>query len=113
MQVSFLATHSDRKVLVYFLTCAAVDYYALILARMPKALLKAGGSSAGGDAAGEAKGQGGGKKGGGSKSGSAAASLSVHALHGKMKQSVREAALEAYTAQPAGESLIFKCGRVA
>ncbi|KAK9812827.1 hypothetical protein WJX72_004361 [[Myrmecia] bisecta] len=33
--VKFLQEHEDQKVIVYFLTCACVDFYAAILGRLP------------------------------------------------------------------------------
>ena len=59
--------HREEKIIVYFLTCAAVDFYALAL---PIAAGKDGAQAS--------------------------------ALHGKMKQSQREATLAAFTAKPGG-----------
>lgn len=64
---SFLAAHVHEKVIVYFLTCACVDYFATVLPRL--APCKA---------------------------------VPFRALHGRMKQSVREAALEAFASAHAG-----------
>lgn len=35
LQVAFLNAHRNEKAIVYFLTCACVDFYALVLKRMP------------------------------------------------------------------------------
>jgi ATP-dependent RNA helicase DDX55/SPB4 len=35
LQVAFLDAHRDQKVIVYFLTCACVELYALLLKRLP------------------------------------------------------------------------------
>ena len=59
--------HREEKIIVYFLTCAAVDFYALAI---PIAAGKGG--------------------------------LQTSALHGKMKQSQREATLAAFAAKPGG-----------
>ncbi|CAL8464167.1 g3702 [Coccomyxa elongata] len=66
----FLQEHRDEKVIVYFLTCACVDFYSLAL---PAA--------------------------------AGAEQLDVTALHGKMKQSQREAKLAAFAASPSGTLL--------
>lgn len=34
MQVAFLDAHRSEKVIVYFLTCACVEFYALVLKRL-------------------------------------------------------------------------------
>lgn len=60
--------HKQDKVIVYFLTCACVDFYSLAL------------PAAAGDA-----------------------QLDLTALHGKMKQSQREAKLASFAANPSGE----------
>ena len=60
--------HTEEKVIVYFLTCACVDFYSL-------ALPAAAGSP----------------------------QLDLTALHGKMKQSQREAKLASFAASPSGE----------
>ena len=59
--------HKQEKIIVYFLTCAAVDFYALAI---PIAAGKG--------------------------------SFHTSALHGKMKQSQREATLAAFAAKPTG-----------
>ncbi len=59
--------HKQEKVIVYFLTCAAVDFYALAV---PIAAGKGGSRTS--------------------------------ALHGKMKQSQREATLAAFAEKPKG-----------
>ena len=59
--------HAGQKVIVFMLTCAYVDLYAIALKRLP-------------DASG----------------------LSVTALHGRMKQSQRQASLAAFASQPSG-----------
>lgn len=33
--LAFLAQRTDQKVIVYFLTCASVDYFALVLPKLP------------------------------------------------------------------------------
>mmetsp|Transcript_28156 Transcript_28156/g.76011 ORF Transcript_28156/g.76011 Transcript_28156/m.76011 type:complete len:725 (+) Transcript_28156:79-2253(+) len=68
--VQFLRVHAKaEKIIVYCLTCACVDFYALALTRLgPKLLPK----------------------------------VQVKALHGRMKQSVRESTLEAFIKLPAG-----------
>ncbi|KAK9918182.1 hypothetical protein WJX75_002016 [Coccomyxa subellipsoidea] len=68
--VHFLKGHKEDKVIVYFLTCACVDFYSLAL---PAAV---------GDA-----------------------QLDLTALHGKMKQSQREAKLASFAANPSGALL--------
>jgi hypothetical protein len=35
LQVAFLDAHREQKVIVYFLTCACVELYALLLKRLP------------------------------------------------------------------------------
>ena len=63
--------HREEKIIVYFLTCAAVDFYALAL---PIAAGKDG--------------------------------TQASALHGKMKQSQREATLAGFTAKPGGANAL-------
>ena len=67
--------HREEKIIVYFLTCAAVDFYALAL---PIAAGKDG--------------------------------VQASALHGKMKQSQREATLAAFTAKPGGADALLAKG---
>lgn len=71
--INFLQIHSEEKVIVYFLTCACVDFFALILPRLMKLKPLAGHKWSG-----------------------------MHALHGRMKQSVREATLSAFSSAPVG-----------
>ncbi len=70
-QIHYVQEHEQDKVIVYFLTCACVDFYALAV---QVALPEAG----------------------------AKPCTRVTALHGKMKQSQREAKLAAFTASQAG-----------
>jgi ATP-dependent RNA helicase DDX55/SPB4 len=35
LQVAFLKRHSQEKVIVYFLTCACVEYFGLVLKKLP------------------------------------------------------------------------------
>ena len=64
--------HREEKAIVYFLTCAAVDFFAMALPRL--AALKGAG-------AGEAP---------------------LLALHGRMKQAAREATLQKFAEAKAG-----------
>jgi ATP-dependent RNA helicase DDX55/SPB4 len=64
---AFLASHPDEKIIVYFLTCACVDYFATALPRL-----------------------------------SACKKLSFHALHGRMKQAVRETTLASFAGATSG-----------
>ena len=66
--------HREEKIIVYLLTCAAVDFYALAIS------IAAG-------------------KGG----------LQTSALHGKMKQSQREATLADFAAKPGGTQSLCPC----
>ena len=86
---TFLRTHPDAKVIVYFLTCACVDYFATVLER--------GGPAHPSAAIAEAK------------RGEAVANeggVNVVALHGKMKQSQREAALASFSGSASGGCLL-------
>ncbi|KAF5839103.1 DEAD-domain-containing protein [Dunaliella salina] len=68
--IQFLRVHGKaEKVIVYCLTCACVDFYALALTRLTPKLLP---------------------------------QVQVKALHGRMKQSVRESTLESFIKLPAG-----------
>ena len=67
--------HREEKIIVYFLTCAAVDFYALAL---PIAAGKDG--------------------------------VQASALHGKMKQSQREATLAAFTSKSGGANALHAKG---
>ena len=85
--VAFLHAISSlrgERVIVYFLTCAAVDFFAAVLPRIPP------GRWGGGD-------------GGGGGGGGGGGSLRPIALHGRMKQSAREAALAAFARGDEGE----------
>jgi ATP-dependent RNA helicase DDX55/SPB4 len=70
--VGFLQEHEEDKVIVYFLTCACVDFYALAL---PVVMAAAGKGTP---------------------------QTRVVALHGKMKQAQREAKLAAFTSSQSG-----------
>jgi len=65
--VAFLQRHAQHKVIVYFLTCACVDFYADALGGLPQL-----------------------------------AALMLTPLHGRMKQSHRERALEQYSTASCG-----------
>lgn len=64
---AFLAAHPNEKIIVYFLTCACVDYFATALARLAPC-----------------------KR------------LSLHPLHGRMKQAARETTLAAFAGAASG-----------
>ena len=73
----FLATHGrSEKLIVYFFTCACVDYFSTILPRLL-------GSSGG-------------------RSGSTDSPVQLHALHGRMKQSARESTLTSFAQATTG-----------
>eukprot|EP00889_Picochlorum_renovo_P007950 jgi/Picre1/34980/NNA_002445.t1 len=69
----FLAAHSSEKVIVYFLTCACVDYFHLAI----RAMLRASGKTN-------------------------PPKLMLHTLHGRMKQAAREASLNAFSKADSG-----------
>lgn len=71
--ITFLTNHSQEKIIVYFLTCACVDFFALVLPRLMKLKPLSGNRWSG-----------------------------MHSLHGRMKQSVRETTLSAFSSSPAG-----------
>jgi ATP-dependent RNA helicase DDX55/SPB4 len=77
---AFLAARARReKVIVYFLTCACVDFFAAALPRLAPLRGAPGGGG-----------------------GAAAAPVTVRALHGRMKQAARERELAAFAAADAG-----------
>lgn len=74
---NFLAGHSNEKIIVYFLTCACVDYFSLAIPALARAAKEKGTNI---DPCFTDK-----KK------------SSIHVLHGRMKQSAREASLNAFS----------------
>jgi ATP-dependent RNA helicase DDX55/SPB4 len=77
---AFLAARArSEKVIVYFLTCACVDFFAAALPRLAPLRGAPGGGG-----------------------GAAAAPVAVRALHGRMKQAARERELAAFAAAGAG-----------
>ena len=79
----FLMKHSEEKVIVYFLTCACVDYFSLALGAMSKAAIRSGAAP----------------------SSVFSAKKNMHVLHGRMKQAAREAALHAFS--KAGKGILL------
>ena len=79
----FLMKHSEEKVIVYFLTCACVDYFSLALGAMSKAAARSGAAA----------------------SAAFSAKKNMHVLHGRMKQAAREAALHAFST--AGKGILL------
>ena len=75
--INFLNAHKDKKIIVYFLTCACVDYFSLALEVLAK----------------EASVQG---------CNRVISKRGFHALHGRMKQAARESALAAFSEAEAG-----------
>lgn len=116
--IAFLSSHRSSKIIVYFLTCACVEWASLALRRHPA--LSGGGGNSGKKGSGGAKGGGSSSKGGsgGAETGSGGEAagggagaggqgvgtkgLHISALHGKLRQAQREATLSAFAAQPAG-----------
>lgn len=90
--------------IVYFLTCACVDFFAAALPRLA-ALRGGGGSGNGGSSSGNAKtGKGGGSGGkGGGGGGNGGQPVAIHALHGRMKQAAREATLQKFAEGSSGK----------
>lgn len=70
---NFLATHAHEKIIVYFLTCACVDYFSLAISAMSRVTKHKEFMSTG-------------------KQNSI-----IHVLHGRMKQAAREASLQAFS----------------
>ena len=89
--------HQGEKAIVYFLTCAAVDFYALALPLVMEGAAPAvKESSSAGKKPQKQQGK---------------AGWQVAALHGRMKQSQREATLAAFAAAPSGNPLCLSCVR--
>lgn len=80
-----MQAHKDEKVIVYFLTCACVDYFSLVLPILWPALHQNSSKNK-------------------NKPSTAANSLnpSLLALHGRMKQAAREATLSSFASCEAG-----------
>jgi len=89
--LAFLTRHREEKVMVFFITCAAVDYFSSILTQHPMFKKALGG--------------------GGSEGGSAESN--VAALHGKMVQKKRDGMLGRFTAAAGGGGAVLLCTDVA
>eukprot|EP00624_Nannochloropsis_granulata_P007268 evm.model.NODE_7030_length_20383_cov_42.581219.5 len=89
--LAFLRRHREDKVMVFFITCAAVDYFASIFTQHPMFKKALGG---------------GGREGGSGGS-------NVAALHGKMVQKKRDGMLGRFTAAAGGGGAVLLCTDVA
>ena len=75
--LEFLNKHKDEKVIVYFLTCACVDYFSLALDILAKESSRKG-------------------------SNQVISRKQIHVLHGRMKQAARESSLSAFSSAGSG-----------
>ncbi|KAJ2069058.1 ATP-dependent rRNA helicase spb4 [Coemansia sp. S2] len=99
-----IQTTGSLKYIVYFSTCAAVDYFYRLLRRMlcPVPTVVPGGKRAMREEKDRLR-----------EHFSYGASISVHSLHGQMVQSKRQATYESFSAIPPGEAAILLCTDVA
>lgn len=74
---NFLAEHSNEKIIVYFLTCACVDYFSLAISALARAAKEKGQNI--------------------DNSLIDKKRTSIHVLHGRMKQAARESSLNAFS----------------
>lgn len=89
--LAFLTKHKKDKVMVFFITCAAVDYFASILTQHPMFKKALGGGGREGESGGS----------------------NVAALHGKMVQKKRDGMLGRFTASAVGGGAVLLCTDVA
>ncbi|KAJ2883174.1 ATP-dependent rRNA helicase spb4 [Coemansia aciculifera] len=99
-----IQTTGSLKYIVYFSTCAAVDYFYRLLRRMlcPVPAVVPGGKRAMREEKDRLR-----------EHFACSASISVHSLHGQMVQSKRQATYESFSAIPPGEAAVLLCTDVA
>ncbi|KAJ2581466.1 ATP-dependent rRNA helicase spb4, partial [Coemansia sp. RSA 1836] len=99
-----IQTTGSQKYIVYFSTCAAVDYFYRLLRRMicPVPAVVPGGKRAMKEEKERLR-----------EHFNAPSSISVHSLHGQMVQSKRQATYESFSAIPPGEAAVLLCTDVA